>query len=51
MLDKLVHTTLHVIMKWAGKLNSWAWTKHVKILRKKQDQEAEEYLKELKKKL
>ena len=33
MLDKLVYTTLHVIMKWAGKLNSWAWREHVKILR------------------
>ena len=51
MLDKLVYTMLHVLMKWAGKLNSWAWTKHVKILRKKQDKEAEENLKELKKKL
>ena len=39
------------VMGWSGQLNAWAWRKHVKILRKKQDKEAEEYLKELKKKL
>ncbi len=51
MVDKLFYTMLHVIMRWAGKLNSWAWCKHVKILRKEQEKEAKEYLKELKKKL
>jgi len=35
MLDKYIYNTLHFIMKWAGKLNSWAWREHVKILRKK----------------
>jgi hypothetical protein len=47
-------------MKYAGMLNSWAWRKHSKILRAKQNQEMEElirnqensaYLEELKKKL
>ena len=38
-------------MKYAGQLNSWAWRKHVKMIRNKQQQEDEEYLKELKKKL
>jgi len=51
MVDKLVYTMLHVIMKWAGTLNSWAWRKHVRIIRKEQEKEAQEYLKELKKKL
>jgi hypothetical protein len=38
-------------MKWAGTINSWAWRKHVKIIRSKQRKEDEEYLEELKKKL
>jgi len=51
MLDKFVYQGLHFIMKWAGMINSWAWRKHVKIIRSKQRKEDEEYLKELKKKL
>ena len=51
MLDKFVYQGLHFIMKWAGMLNSWAWRKHVKIIRSKQEKENEEYLEELKKKL
>ena len=47
-------------MKWSGKINSWAWRKHAKILRNKQKismdklirrQEASAYLEELKRKL
>ena len=33
MLDKYIYNTLHFIMKWAGKINSWAWREHEKILR------------------
>ena len=33
MFDKDIYNTLHFIMKWAGKINSWAWREHVKILR------------------
>jgi len=33
MFDKYIYQGLHFIMKWAGKLNSWAWREHVKILR------------------
>ena len=51
MLDKIVYNSLHFIMKWAGTLNAWAWRKHTKILRDKQRQEDEEYVKELQKKL
>ncbi len=51
MLDKLIYESLHFIMKYAGQLNSWAWRKHVKMIRNKQQQEDEEYLKEVKKKL
>ena len=51
MFDKLIYESLHVIMKYAGMLNAWAWRKHVKIIRNKQQEDNEEYLKELKKKL
>ncbi len=51
MIDKFVYETLHFIMKWAGMLNAWAWREHVKILKRKQDKDNEEYLKELKDKL
>ena len=51
MFDKIVYNSLHFIMKYAGRLNSWAWRKHTKILRAKQQIENEEYVKELKKKL
>ena len=39
------------IMGWSGKLNAWAWRKHVKIIEDKREKENEEYLKELKSKL
>ena len=51
MFDKIVYESLHFIMKYAGQLNSWAWRKHTKMLRTKQQIENEEYVKELKKKL
>jgi hypothetical protein len=47
-------------MEWSGKINSWAWRKHSKILRSKQSKEMEAlirnqennaYLEELKRKL
>ena len=47
-------------MEWSGKINSWAWRKHARILRDKQkismdkltrDQENSAYLEELKRKL
>ena len=60
MLDKFVYQGLHFIMKWSGTLNAWAWRKHVKIIREKQqiqhekimrDKENSDYLEELKRKL
>jgi len=60
MFDKIIYESLHVIMKYAGTLNAWAWRKHAKILRDKQkiamnklniNQENNDYLEELKKKL
>ena len=60
MFDKYIYQSLHFIMKYAGMLNAWAWRKHAKILRAKQkiamdklerQQEASDYLEELKRKL
>ena len=60
MFDKYIYQGLHFLMEWSGKINSWAWRKHVKILKSKQDKEHEElirnqenyeYLEELKRKL
>ncbi len=60
MFDKLIYDGLHIIMKYSGMINSWAWCEHVKILKHKQtiqheklirDQENSEYLEELKRKL
>ena len=60
MFDKYIYQGLHFLMEWSGKINSWAWRKHAKILRNKQnvamdklerDQENSAYLEELKRKL
>jgi len=51
MLDKIVYSTLHWLMKWSGQLNAWAWRKHVKMIEKKREEENEQYVKELKNKL
>ena len=60
MFDKIIYQGLHFIMRHAGQLNSWAWRKHAKILRRKQNiereqllrsQENAQYLEELKRKL
>ena len=37
MFDKLIYESLHLIMKYAGTLNAWAWRKHSKILRGRQN--------------
>jgi len=59
MFDKYIYKGLHFIMKYAGQLNAWAWRKHVKILKHKQqcqhdaiirNRENFEYLEELKRK-
>ena len=48
------------VMGWSGQLSAWAWRKHVKILKRKQNKKHEElirnqenaqYLEELKRKL
>ena len=39
------------IMGWSGSINTWAWNKQATIIKNKQQQENEEYIKELKDKL
>ena len=39
------------LMGWSGKLSAWAWRKQAAIVRSKNRQDEENYLKELKKKL
>ncbi len=51
MFDKIIYNTLHWIMGWSGKINSWSWRKHAKMLEDKRQKENEEYVKELQKKL
>ena len=38
MFDKIVYNTLHWLMKWSGKINSWSWKKHVKHIEKKRQE-------------
>ena len=42
MFDRFIYQGLHFIMKYAGQLNAWAWRRHVKIIRSKQEKENEE---------
>ena len=52
MFDRIVYTTLHWLMEWSGKINSWSWQKtRETLIEKKRQQENEEYVKELQKKL
>ena len=34
MLDRFIYAYLHFLMKWSGKINSWAWVKHLKYIEK-----------------
>ena len=51
MFDKYIYQGLHFLMEWSGKINSWAWRKHAKMIEDKRQKENEEYVKELKDKL
>ena len=51
MLAYDVYKFLDFVMEWSGKINSWAWRKHVKMIEDKREKEDQEYLDELKKKL
>ena len=38
MIDKYIYTFLHFLMKWSGKINSWAWVKHLKYIEKRREE-------------
>tara|TARA_R100000278_G_scaffold2638_2_gene5108 strand:+ start:308 stop:457 length:150 start_codon:yes stop_codon:yes gene_type:complete len=35
MLDKYIYKFLDKVMEWSGKINSWAWVKHLKYIEKR----------------
>ena len=35
MLDKYIYKFLDFVMEWSGKINSWAWVKHLKYIEKR----------------
>lgn len=45
MFDRIIYDTLHWLMKWSGKINSWAWGRHVKILKKRRESWSKGYQK------
>ena len=46
MFDKYIYNFLHWVMGWSGQLSSWAWRGHVKILKKKQQEEHDKLIKD-----
>jgi hypothetical protein len=34
MFDKYIYKFLHFIMEWTGQINSWAWRKHAKNIKR-----------------
>ena len=38
MLDNFIYAYLHFLMKWSGKINSWAWTKHLKYIERRREE-------------
>jgi hypothetical protein len=35
MLDKYIYKFLDFVMEWSGKINAWAWVKHLKYIEKR----------------
>jgi len=38
MFDKYIYKFLDFVMEWSGKINSWAWVKHLKYIEKRRFQ-------------
>ena len=38
MFDKYIYMFLDKIMEWSGKINAWAWVKHLKYVEKRRMQ-------------
>ena len=35
MFDKYIYMFLDKVMEWSGRINAWAWVKHLKYVEKK----------------
>ena len=35
MFDKYIYKFLDFVMEWSGKINAWAWVKHLKYIEKR----------------
>ena len=38
MLDKYIYKLLDFVMEWSGKINAWAWVKHLKLIEKRREE-------------
>jgi hypothetical protein len=38
MFDKYIYMFLDKTMEWSGKINSWAWVKHLKYVEKRREE-------------
>ena len=38
MFDKYIYIFLDKVMEWSGKINSWAWVKHLKYVEKRREE-------------
>ena len=38
MIDKFIYKFLDFVMEWSGKINSWAWVKHLKYIEKRREE-------------
>ena len=38
MLDKYIYKFLDFVMEWSGKINAWAWVKHLKYIEKRREE-------------
>jgi len=38
VFDKYIYMFLDKVMEWSGKINSWAWVKHLKYVEKRRMQ-------------
>ena len=38
MFDKYIYKFLDKVMEWSGKINAWAWVKHLKYIEKRREE-------------
>ena len=37
-IDKIVYKFLDFVMEWSGKINAWAWVKHLKYVEQNREE-------------